>query len=142
MKQKLIVIQMFFYLIAPVLYAQSSSASEKIMQLDRGLTNCHNDPSNHSTLGMVNCEETYLRMWEKEMNKVFYKLFKKSNPALQSDLLRSQIRWTIFRRAQSVFSGKFYHELQGTMFFVVIIHEDLEIVRARTIQLLTYYEYL
>lgn len=97
--------------------------------IDRDLKACLDSETNETTVGMVYCAAEAESRWDAEMNK-YYKLLQKTlRPDEMAKLKASQIKWLEFRDAEFSTANKIYDDMQGTMWRIVSVDTDMEIVK-------------
>lgn len=108
--------------------------------IDRDLKACLDSETNETTVGMVYCATEAESRWDAEMNK-YYKLLQKTlRPDEMAKLKASQIKWLEFRDAEFSTANKIYDDMQGTMWRIVSVDTDMEIVKQRALELKSYYD--
>ncbi|HSY77879.1 MAG TPA: lysozyme inhibitor LprI family protein [Bacteroidia bacterium] len=133
-----ILISLFITLTA---FGQKSDVIDSNL-IDKRLKACLDSTENQTTLGMIGCTAEAEQLWDAEMNK-YYKLLKGVlTPEEMEKLKAAQIKWIVFRDAEFSASNKIYADMQGTMWRIVAVDTQMEIVKQRALELKSYYDNL
>jgi uncharacterized protein YecT (DUF1311 family) len=95
---------------------------------------------NQTTLGMIDCANRAMESWDAEMNKYYRLLLSKLSENTKVKIQISQRKWLEYRDAEFEAQGNLYSEMEGTMWQVVSANRQLQIVKDRAIELMSYYE--
>jgi len=110
--------------------------------IDIKVEDCVANPSNQTTIGMINCVQTAMEEWDAELNK-YYKLLMNTLDTDEQDKLRdAQRQWLVFRDKEFEFIGTRYGKMEGTMFNIIEADSRNNIVRQRALELKSYYDIL
>ena len=108
--------------------------------IDIRLDNCLNADSNYANINLVKCEIKALEEWDAELNKT-YKEFKDAlDPSLQENLRDAQRKWVTYKESETQFMDAMYEKMEGTMWQIVIVDRQKEVIRQRAIELKNYYD--
>ena len=106
--------------------------------IDIQLSKCLDDTANQTTVGMRQCAYAAMNGWDTELNKNYQALLGKLSLEGQGALRDAQRAWLSFRDEQFAFNNEFYmSEMQGTMFQVIATSTNMELVKARALELET-----
>jgi uncharacterized protein YecT (DUF1311 family) len=124
--------------------AFSQSSDEKVDNnaIDISLKACLDSAENQTTVGMVGCTAEAERLWDAEMNKYYKLLQGMLSQAEMAKLKASQIKWLEFRDAEFSTSSMIYNDLQGTMWRIVSMDTEMQVVKQRALGLKSYYDNL
>lgn len=76
--------------------------------------------------------------WESEMNRVYKRLMQKLTKSQQNRLRKAQQQWLKFRSAESEAILKIVSVKQGTIYQLSGTNRDMQLVRQRTLELISY----
>lgn len=93
-----------------------------------------------STLGMKQCNATFEKRWDQELNKYYQLLGGNKNP----ELLKTQLSWIKFRDAEWRWIDARYTQIYkdsggGTMWGLLATVDHMEVVRKRALELRGFY---
>jgi uncharacterized protein YecT (DUF1311 family) len=92
----------------------------------------------YSTAGMRDTINKAREMWEVEMNKVYKRLMSKITQKQQIVLKESQRNWLKFRDTEGKVISEITASRDGTMYQLQATDQGMELVRERTLQLISY----
>lgn len=124
---------------APASAAGDHGASEKD-PIDAKLDACLASEDGQTTQGMVECLDAAYRAWDGALNAAYQALSKALDPASFDLLKASQKKWLAFRDAEQAFMRGPWTEDRGTLIRVTLNQANVEMVRARVLQLRGYLE--
>ncbi|MCE3278262.1 MAG: hypothetical protein K0S44_453 [Bacteroidetes bacterium] len=133
-------ISFIFVLIITNGYGQNKEQSSKKFPVDIRLNSCMDSTENQTTLGMIDCANRAMESWDAEMNKYYRLLLSKLSENTKVKIQISQRKWLEYRDAEFEAQGNLYSEMEGTMWQVVSANRQLQIVKDRAIELMSYYE--
>jgi uncharacterized protein YecT (DUF1311 family) len=100
--------------------------------------------TNGSTYAMINVEGKAYEKWDAELNVVYLRLLHKLNTQDQARLKDAERHWIAWRDSEYAFSDGFWSTASGnqmgTLDRFAAIHEKVETIRARALQLMEYEE--
>ena len=103
--------------------------------LDIRLAGClEKDPS---TQGMLACFDEAYRTWDAELNRVYGELLSRLTPEEAGSLREAQRAWLKQRDATFKLLAGVYARKEGTMFLTMRAADRVDIVRKRTLELLS-----
>ena len=76
-----------------------------------------------------------LKAWDAELNRVYGELKKKLKPNTFAVLQSAQRQWIVYRDEQMKFISSMYAEFDGTMYIPMRASAEMEITRARALEL-------
>ena len=114
--------------------------SEDKHPVDIKLEKCLAIDINSTTAGMVSCAEIAREDWDIELNKYYTLLMNALEEDAKAKLRKSQVKWIEFRDLEYEFSNEMHYGMQGTMWIFIAAFRRYEIVKARAIELKSYYE--
>jgi uncharacterized protein YecT (DUF1311 family) len=90
-----------------------------------------------STMGQVQAYDEGIKLWDKELNRVYSELMKTlaKAPAAKEALKQSQRAWVQFRDKEIVSIREIYGQKEGTMFRPMAIYSVLKLTRDRAREL-------
>ena len=88
-----------------------------------------------STVEQMEVQTNGLKLWDAEMNRVYAKLKKRLKPSTFEALQAAQRDWLKYRDSQTRFINEMYQQFQGTMYIPMRAAAELEITRARALEL-------
>ena len=103
--------------------------------IDAFLEACLQDTSNFTTLGMTQCDIEAYERWEHRMDSVSEALHNMLPIHIRYQFDESQQRWEEYFEAQNDFSDALFSQSEGTMYITIRVHNQLEILRERTLLL-------
>lgn len=116
--------------------AQSDPESEN--PIDVRYSNCIDaDPS---TVGMCECAATAQREWDAELNKYYQLLKADLNETEKLALRDAQRKWLEYRDLEFELANNYLGNMDGTMYRVILADRKCSIIRARALELISYYE--
>ena len=127
----------FFISICSTAYTQDSTEQSAI---DKQLQQCLDSDKNTTTYGMMQCTLRARNAWDAELNKYYKLLMQLLSNDEKATLKTAQKSWLNFRDAETNFSSAFYNNMGGTMWSVVKVQNDLDLLKQRTLQLKAYYQ--
>jgi uncharacterized protein YecT (DUF1311 family) len=107
---------------------------------DIQLNTCLDSSSNQTTYGMMECTGRARDAWDAEMNNYYKKLMDVLKPEEKEKLKASQKKWLEYRNAEFETSTAVYYGMEGTMWKISAVSRQMEIVRQRALDLMSYYE--
>ncbi|NOR45326.1 MAG: DUF1311 domain-containing protein [Candidatus Delongbacteria bacterium] len=113
-----------------------SQIDQKEHRLDDVYKECCN--KQHGDYGALSCAIDVSKEWNKEMNKYYTGLMNVLDTNAQEDLRLAQEQWTRYRDLEYKFSNSL-HDMQGTMYLRLRALRSMRIVRARALELKSYY---
>ncbi len=124
------------------LYGQEEEEGEE-HPIDIDLAACLDIDSNMSTLGMISCIQAAEDAWDGELNLIYRELMGTLDSSGQEGLRKAQRAWVAWRDAEFELNGIVYYEnLDGTMYHIFAADREMQIVRARTLELRDYLDAL
>lgn len=111
-------------------------------QIDLKKEQCHNDESNQTTYGMMECEAIAREEWNNEITKYYSLLMSVLNPQEVEKLKISQNNWIKYKESEYDYAETIYYNMKGTMWRIVAISRECEISKRRALSLKGYYEML
>ena len=106
--------------------------------IDAQLHRCLEDTTNQTTKGMRDCAYVAMEAWDAEMNKDYQALLGLMKPEGQTALREAQRAWLFYRDKEFDLTNELYmSEMQGTMYHVVATNANMELVKARALELKT-----
>jgi uncharacterized protein YecT (DUF1311 family) len=126
-------------LAAPALHAQDAAEPHPI---DAQLDACMNIPENQSTQGTVGCLEAARTAWDAELNRNYKLLMGALKTPGQEALRTAQRQWIAYRDKETLFSDLMHRNMDGTMFLIFAADRRMQLVRARALELASYYDTL
>ena len=124
---------LFTILIVTVSFSQ---VNQNIHALDKKYEACCN--KQHGDYGALNCAIDMVKDWEKELNKYYWGLMKVLDSTSQNDLKLAQRQWAKYKDLETKLSNNI-HNLKGTMYLRMRAYRHMKIVRARALELKSYY---
>ena len=121
-------------------YSQSSNDSSQNDSIDKLLQQRLDSAQNQTTYGMVECEAWAKDAYDKELNKYYKLLMKVLSPDEKEKLRVSERNWINYRDSESAFASALYGSMQGTMWGIVSVSADADVVRARALEIKDYYK--
>ena len=89
----------------------------------------------NSTAESTDAYEQGLKLWDKELNRVYQEL-KKTLPEKSFAVLKdSQVQWLAYRDAQIAFINSCYDQYDGTMYIPMRASAIMEVTRSRALEL-------
>jgi hypothetical protein len=113
----------------------STQASEEKHLIDVFLEACLQDSSNFTTMGMTQCHIEAYERWEHRMDSISVVLHELLLEPIRYSFDESQQRWREYFEAQNDFSDALYSQSEGTMYIPIRVHNQVEILRERTLLL-------
>jgi len=107
--------------------------------IDQALEECMGTPDGGTTIGMIGCMQEAEEAWDKELNRVYKQLRSILSEEEKAALLKTQRAWLAYRDAEFEFNGEYHGNMQGTMWGIVAVNRQMDIVKARTLELQGYY---
>ncbi|MEO8433571.1 MAG: lysozyme inhibitor LprI family protein [Pyrinomonadaceae bacterium] len=95
-----------------------------------------------STAGMIRCTDKAYLAWDRQLNKNYADLMRRSKAGQEAALKAAQLQWLKYRDSEFKLIDSVYDALQGTMYLPMRISERLEIVKKRALSLRGYFELL
>ena len=92
----------------------------------------------YSTAGMCSALAEGAERWDKELNLVYGRLMKSLSPSQIESLKTAQRAWITFRDAELSAIGSIVSMKEGTMYRVEAANLYYELIKQRTLQLLSY----
>jgi uncharacterized protein YecT (DUF1311 family) len=133
MKKSLILLAFFAIIISCKSFAQ-----ETPHPIDVFLDSCLE--KNISTMGMTQCTDEAVKMWDAELNKYYKILMSVLDDESVKSLKAAEVQWIIFKDSEFENIDMMYSKLDGTMYIPMHSYAKLEIIKARALQLKDYYE--
>jgi uncharacterized protein YecT (DUF1311 family) len=99
------------------------------------LDKCLNAPSNASTGGQTDCEESAAKAYDQRMNRAYADLLKILPAEARSRLQAAQRAWLAFRDAEAKARSALYETRRGTMYVPMQAASTTSIVRDRALEL-------
>ncbi len=96
------------------------------------------EKKNNSTRGIVNCCNTSLDLWDKELNRVYKKLMQTLGEEQKETIRISQRKWIEFRDAQIASIREIYNKKEGSIWQIIISKRIVDLTRAQTKRLASY----
>jgi uncharacterized protein YecT (DUF1311 family) len=127
-------------LLTRTLFCQNDSIKKYPIDIKCEL--CLKTDSNFTTYGMMRCEITAAMEWDAELNKYYKLLMTVLSPEAKEKLKTAQIKWLSYRDNEFKFSETMYTDMKGTMWRVVNVSRETEIIRQRALDLRAYYNTL
>ncbi|NNM15785.1 MAG: DUF1311 domain-containing protein [Bacteroidia bacterium] len=118
-------------------FAQSEKHS-----IELRLDSCHAVESNQTTAGMMNCESVARDEWFEEIDKYYNKLVSILDEDRKRQLSLSQSKWKEYQEQELIFVVNHYYSRGGTMWRIVAISMQREIVKTRAQHLKSIYDNL
>ena len=91
-----------------------------------------------STNGMRQATIKATKMWDTEMNRAYRHVLSQLTAAQRASLVRSQKAWLTFRDAETEANQRIIYTRQGTMWLLAGDTHQMEIVKARALQIKAY----
>jgi len=136
----LLLIMLFFIFTSGQTIGQNTQTDKH--QIDVRLEQCLALDSNLTTSGMMNCEIIARDEWENEMNK-YYKMLMDTLPIEEQTKLKiAQALWLDYKEKEIEFSTTMYYNMTGTLWKIVAASRTCEIVKARALELKSYFDML
>jgi uncharacterized protein YecT (DUF1311 family) len=110
--------------------------------LDRDYNRDMRNPANHTTYGMADVNNKYIKLWDRELNVIYQKLLLKLNDEEKELLIDSQVGWLQHHEKELDFVGKALKKEAGSYFIVQVSSAYRLRLRDRTLQLMEYYRRL
>ncbi len=123
-------------------YSQITDQSADNFPIDISLKACLDSTANQTTVGMMDCAGHARDSWDSEMNKHYKLLMTRLTKDEKIKMEAAQKKWLEYRDAEFLNAGTIYYDMQGTMWRVVAVNRQLEIVRQRALDLKSYYDNL
>jgi uncharacterized protein YecT (DUF1311 family) len=133
-------ILLLFILIITNGYGQNKERTSNKFPVDIRLNSCLDSAENQTTAGMIDCANKAMESWDAEMNKYYRLLLSKLSENTKVKIQISQRKWLEYRDAEFEAQGNLYSEMEGTMWQVASANRQLQIIRDRAIELMSYYE--
>lgn len=108
--------------------------------IDIKLDQCLDIDTNQTTYGTIACFETSREDWDIELNKYYQLLMDVIQEDAKAMLKESQLKWIEYRDLEYAFSNKMHTDMEGTLWKIVAAGRRYEIVKARALELKSYYE--
>ncbi|CAN5384929.1 hypothetical protein BH10BAC1_BH10BAC1_20000 [soil metagenome] len=119
-------------------YSQEKVQTAGDYAIDVTLNTCLD--SNQTTVGMMECAGQARDAWDKELNKYYKLLMSKLTDIEKAKLKTAQKKWLEYRDTEFDASGTIYYDQDGTMWKIVAVNRQVEIVRQRALDLKSYYD--
>jgi uncharacterized protein YecT (DUF1311 family) len=131
---------LFFVVVMSFVSAKLFS-QESQHPIDRYLDSCF-EKSNYTTVGMVNCTEDVIKMWDDELNKYYKLLMNILDEESAKTLKASELQWIEFKEKEMKNIEKIYSKMEGTMYIPMKYYAKMEIIKTRAMQLANFYDLL
>jgi uncharacterized protein YecT (DUF1311 family) len=118
--------------------AWGQSTTQPPHPIDAAYEECMSIDTNQTTYGMMMCAQQAEEAWDKELNKNYKELMALLTPEEQNQLKEAQRKWLAFRDAEFQFSGNLHYNMEGTMYRPMAADKEMQIVRARALELRGY----
>lgn len=119
-----------------VCIAGVNAQSSREHPIDVQMTKCIADTANQTTAAMRQCTYAAMNAWDAELNKNYQALLSELKPEGQVALRDAQHAWLSFRDKQFALNDELYMtEMQGTMYQVIATNSNMELVKARALEL-------
>jgi uncharacterized protein YecT (DUF1311 family) len=125
------VITLFF--VSTKLFSQESQHP-----IDKYLDSCF-QKNDYTTVGMMNCTEEAIKMWDDELNKYYKLLMKILDEESAKTLKISELQWIEFKEKEYKNIESIYSKLDGTMYVPMQYYAKMEIIKTRAKQLGDFY---
>lgn len=113
-------------------------AQVKEHQIDKQLRKCL-DSTQSTTASMLDCTGVAYDAWDKELNKYYKNLMATLGAEGKAKLKTAQVNWLTFRDNEFKLIDALYNN-EGSMWGPIKLKRQMEIVRARALELKEYYE--
>jgi uncharacterized protein YecT (DUF1311 family) len=123
-------------------YSQSTETKMTEFPIDISLKGCLDSAENQTTVGMMDCGGRARESWDREMNKYYKLLMQQLNENEKAKLRAAQKKWLEYRDAEFENAGAIYYGMEGTMWRIVAVNTQMNLVRQRALDLQSYYENL
>lgn len=127
-------------IVSSIAFQAQSQDAKKEHPIDTRLNECLDKEENFTTSGMMGCAGAAKEEWDKELNKYYQLLMKKLNDTQKESLKNAQRQWLKYRDSEYKFSDEFYFGKEGTMWRVIAVQRQVDIIKARTLELKDYFE--
>lgn len=121
-------------------YAQDEVPKKYL--IDVQLEECLLKSEGQTTAGMIECTVKSVEAWDEELNKHYKLLMTELNPTQKELLKKAQRDWITYRDNEKAFLREFYGKKDGTMWPVFAASRLNEVVKARALELIEYYDIL
>jgi uncharacterized protein YecT (DUF1311 family) len=115
-------------------------AQVKEHPIDKQVQKCI-DSIGNTTAGMLECGNLEYNQWDAELNRYYKKLMTVLSPGAKIILKEAQVNWLAYRDSEFKLCAAVYNK-DGTMWGPIKKQRQVEIVRARAIELELYYQML
>jgi uncharacterized protein YecT (DUF1311 family) len=119
-----------------VITASHSQVVQVTHPLDSVYKDCCN--RNHGDYGTSRCANEISQEWDKEILKYYNALMNVLDSNAQMNLRKAEEQWMEYRNAEYIFSRDL-SSMEGTMYIRIRAQKNMRIVRARALELKSYY---
>jgi uncharacterized protein YecT (DUF1311 family) len=106
--------------------------------IDKYLDSCF-QKNDYTTVGMMNCTEEAIKMWDDELNRYYKLLVKILDEESVKTLKTSELQWIEFKEKEFKNIESIYSKLDGTMYVSMKYYAMMEILKTRAKQLGDFY---
>jgi len=119
-----------------VITASYSQVEQVKHPLDTIYKDCCN--RNHGDYGASRCASEISQKWDEEILKYYNALMNILDTNAQNNLKKAEEQWMKYRNAEFLFSRDM-HDMDGTMYYRIRVQKNMNIVRARALELKSHY---
>lgn len=101
--------------------------------IDRAAAACHDQAG--TTAESLECYDKDLKLWERELNRVYRALHAKLTPSEQRALEKAQRAWLQYRDSECALQEEYYSHFIGTIWVQVLASIRPELTRTRALDL-------
>ena len=123
---------LLFVAAAPAARADSDDERSK-HPIDRATAACQEMAA--STAMSLECDDEALKLWERELNRVYRTLHAKLTPSEQRALEKAQRAWLQFRDSEFALQQEYYSHFIGTIWVQILASIRPELTRTRALDL-------
>jgi uncharacterized protein YecT (DUF1311 family) len=116
-------------------------SEDSLHPIDLAWEACLDDSSHHTTDDIIHCELKALEAWQEEMERQYHLLMDSLDSEQKALLQLSQERWEAFYKADAELFKQYYYCQGGTLWPAYSLSHNRELVKERTVDLLTFFEY-
>jgi len=113
-----------------------SQVEQNNHRLDNEYKECCNKL--HGDYGALECANEFSQKWDKEILKYYNALMNILDTNAQNNLKQTEDQWMKYRNMEYIFSRSL-NNMQGTMYSRIRAQKNMRIVRARALELKSYY---
>ncbi|MFA5405065.1 MAG: lysozyme inhibitor LprI family protein [Ignavibacteria bacterium] len=132
----------FFIFVFVMLFVSVKLYSQDTQHpIDKYLDSCFKI-NDYTTMGMVNCTEEAIQMWDDELNKYYKLLMNILDDESVKTLKASELQWIEFKDKEMKNIEKIYSKMEGTMYIPMKYYAKMEVIKTRALQISDFYNLL